>query len=268
MTVKWTHALLLAIGMAASPAFAQDLRPLCPERPGLGTAPCIIDQGHVLAEVGLTDWTRDRDDATKSDTLIAGDTLLRYGLDGISEGQVGWTTYGHQRDKDRQSHAVDTSNSVGDVFVGYKRSLSQPDGSGLSAAVQLSATLPTGGSAIGAGDWGAALIVPVNADIGKGLSLAITPEIDAAVDEDRDGRHLAFGTVLGLGVELSDAVDADLELSAFRDDDPSDHSTKLLLAAALSWQPSDALQLDLGSAFGVNHQSPDAELYVGISRRF
>ncbi|AUW60116.1 transporter [Sphingobium sp. SCG-1] len=252
----------------ASPGFAQGLRPLCPERPGLGTTPCIVDKGHVLAELGLADWTRDKDEATKSDTLIAGDLLMRYGLDAVSEVQVGWTAYGHQRNKDIPSRLIDKSSGVGDILIGYKRSLSESEGSGFSAAIKLSATLPAGESAIGAGDWAAGLIVPVSVDIGAGLSLAVTPEIDANVDEDRDGRHLSYGTVAGLGVDLSKSINAAFEVSAFRDDDPSGHTTELLAAASLAWQASDNCQLDAGSAFGLNADSPDVRVYAGISRRF
>lgn len=268
MRVKWTLALLLSAATLASPALAQDPRPLCPARPGLGTPPCIVDEGHILAEVGLADWTHEKDQATTSDTILAGDVLLRYGIDTDSEMQIGWTAYGHQRDRDRLTGAIDKSGGTGDVMLAYKRNLAQPDGSGFSIAVQPFVVLPTGGSAIGTGDWGAGLILPVSAEIAGGLSLQFSPEVDAEVDEDRDGRHLSYGTVAGLGIDLSDAVNAELELSAFRDDDPADHSTQLLAAASFAWQPSDDWQLNAGSAFGLNAHSPDARLYVGIARRF
>lgn len=261
------RAVLLVLGVAfAIPAIAQDLRPLCPTRPGLGTPPCIVDKGHTLAEVGVGDWTRDRDGDMQSDRVIVGDMLLRYGIDTQSEVEIGWTAYGHQRD--RAGTSVNRSSGAGDVSLAYKRSVANPDGSGLSAAVQPFVTLPAGGAAIGAGDWGAGVILPISTDIAEGVSLQLSPEIDAAVDEDRSGRHLAYGSVAGIGVDLSEAVNAALELSAFRDDDPSGHSTELLAAAALAWQPVDAWQLDVGSALGLNHSSPDARLYFGVARRF
>jgi len=264
------HALLtLLLGASAVvPANAQELRDLCPSRPGLGTPPCIVDNGHVLAEVALGDWTREKDEATRSDTLLAGDVLLRYGVDAQSEVQLGWTAYGRQRDKDRSKRLVDRSSGIGDVTLAYKRSLSRPVGSGLSTAIQPFVTIPAGGAAIGAGDWSAGLILPVSAEILQGVSLQLSPEIDAAVDEDRDGRHLAYGTVIGIGVDVSDSINAALELSAFRDEDPSGHGTEMLLAGSLAWQPSDAWQIDAGSAFGMNAYSPDARLYIGVARRF
>lgn len=259
-------ALLVLAAAFTAPAAAQGPRPLCPTRPGLGTPPCIVDKGHTLVEVGIGDWARDHDGDMQSDTVLVGDTLLRYGVDTESEVEIGWTAYGHQRD--RAGASLDLSSGTGDVSLAYKRSLANPDGSGFSVAVQPFVTLPTGGAAIGAGDWGAGLIVPISADIAEGVALEFSPEFDAAIDEDGDGRHLAYGSVAGIGLDLSDAVNAAFELSAFRDDDPSGHGTELLAAAALAWQPADAWQLDVGSAFGLNHNSPDARLYLGIARRF
>lgn len=263
-------AILALFLMAAftSPATAEELRDLCPARPGLGTPPCIVDKGHVLAELGIADWTRDQDNETRTDTVLGGDLLLRYGVDANSEVQIGWTAYGHQRERDRLSGDTDKASGTGDVTLAYKRSLAQPDGSGFSVALQPFATLPTGGSAIGDGDLSAGLVVPVSAEIVRGVELQFSPEVDAAVDDDRDGRHLSYGTVAGLGIDVSESVNAALEVSAFRDNDPTGHSTELLAAAALAWQPADDWQLDVGSAFGLNADSPDARLYVGISRRF
>lgn len=96
----------------------------------------------------------------------------------------------------------------------------------------------------------------------------LTPEIDAAVDEDGSGRHLAYGSVVGLTFDLPDSLSSAAELSAFRDDDPSGHSTQMLVGLSLGWQPSDDLHLDIGANLGLNHDSPDAQLYIGVARRF
>jgi hypothetical protein len=244
------------------------LRELCPDRPGLGTPACTVDPGHALVEVGGVDWTLDKSPDARTDTIVAGDLLLRYGVADHAEVQVGWTAFGTVRTRDRLSGAVSRETGTGDVTLAVRRNLSHPDGSGFSVALMPYATLPTGGSAIGAGDWGAGLIAPVSYDLGGGLNLALTPEVDAAVDEDRRGRHLAYGSVIGLGIDLSKAVSSTIEFQAVRDQDPSGHATQALASLSLAWQPKDDLQLDAGAVAGLNDASPDAELYVGIARRF
>lgn len=260
--------LLFPLLLLASPAAAQDLRDLCPTRPGLGTPTCIVDKGHVLAELGLADWTRERDTTSRTDTVLAGDTLLRLGIDDRSEIQLGWTAYGHVRTLDRPSGQVDRTGRIGDVALAYKHSLAYPDGKGFSIAVQPYATLPIGRRPIGAGTWSAGLIVPVAQDLGEVVSLQFSPEIDAAPDDDGAGRHLAYGGVAGLGIALNEAVSSAFELSAFRDDAPGAHATELLAAASLAWQPGGDWQVDAGTAAGLNHASPDVRVYIGVARRF
>ena len=57
-------------------------------------------------------------------------------------------------------------------------------------------------------------------------------------------------------------------LQALRDDDPAEHTTQALAALSLAWSANDDLQFDIFGAAGLNHDTPDARLYAGISRRF
>jgi hypothetical protein len=199
--------------------------------------------------------------------MLIGDTLVRLGLTSTLEAQLGGTPFGHVRTRDKSTGMVDTADRVGDAYLGLKANLSNPDGSGFSAAVQPFATVPVGRSPVGAGDWEAGLIVPLTYDLSPALNLQLSPEIDAAADGDRHGRHLAFGSVAGLGMSLNDAVEVTFELAATRDNDPEQHSTEAYGAISASWTPSDDLQLDAGTTLGLNHNAADVELYLGISRQ-
>ncbi|MET0309269.1 MAG: transporter [Sphingomonas sp.] len=258
----------LATLLGAGTAQAQDLRPLCADRPGLGTPACTVDPGHVVAELGTLDWSRDQDLATRSDSWTAGDLLVRLGVTDTLEVQAGWTAFGAVRSQDRATGASTTTRGTGDVTLAVRRNLSHPDGSGFSAAVMPFVTLPTGGNTIGAGDWGAGMIVPLSYSLNDVLAVALTPEADAAVDGDRRGRHLAYGSVIGLSAAISPKVSSTIEFQAVRDNDPAGHATQALASLSLAWQPKDRLQLDAGAVAGLNRASPDAELYVGIARRF
>lgn len=264
-TLGQLGALLLAALSTAAMADPSE-RALCPARPGLATPPCIVDQGHVLAELGLADWTLDRQGADRSDRIVAGDLSLRFGVSARSEVEVGLTSFGAVRS--RSNGVVSRAHGLGDMTLAFKHSLRSPDGSGFSVAVQPFVTLPTGGSAIGAGDWGAGLIVPVGASLGKSVSLELTPEIDAAVDADGTGRHVALSAVEGVSFSLTPSLSSAVEVQEVHDADPSGHQEHVLAGLALAWQPSAHWQLDVGSVAGLDHASPGVELYVGISRRF
>lgn len=263
--MRWA---LLALALLASPALAGEERDLCPDRPGLGTPACTVSPGRIVAEIGLGDWTRDRSDGMRTDTVLLGDTLLRFGLTDSLEGQVGWTAFGHERSRDLATRALDKASRVGDVTLALRRNLRKPDGSGFSLAVMPFATLPVGRQPIGAGDWGAGLRVPLSVELSDALSFTATPEADAAVDEDGHGRHLAYGGVAGLELDMGEHFSATGELSLMRDRDPAGHATEALAGLSCGWQPTGGTQFDVGVNLGLNGHSPDRQLYFGFSRRF
>lgn len=253
--------------MVAGPASAEE-RDYCPARPGLGTPACTIAPGRVSVETGLADWTRDDTSDLREDTVVYADTLVRIGITDILEAEIGLTPFGDVRTRDKLNGAVTREGGVGDLFLGAKLNLRNPDGSGFSVAALPFVTVPTGGSAIGAGDWAAGFLLPMSLDIGHSFSLQLTPEIDAAVDGDRIGRHLAYSAIIGLGIPLSETVSGTLEVQGIQDDDSGSRTTKAFASASVAWLPRPDLQLDFGGIAGLNRDSPDVELYVGVSRRF
>ena len=257
-----------ALGLAATSAQAEALRDFCPDRPGLGTPPCTIDPGHFDVELGLADWTLDRSPGLREDTIEAGQLLVRIGLSGSLEAQLGWTAFGHVRTRDRASGSVASASGVGDLTLALRQNLARPDGSGFSLAVMPFATLPTGNEVIGAGEWTAGLLVPASYDLGGRVQLGLTAWAEAAADEDRSGRHLAYGGVVGLALPLADSIGATFEVAASRDQDPSGHSTEWLAGLSAGWMARDDLQIDAGANIGLNGAAADVQLYVGVSRRF
>jgi len=197
---------------------------------------------------------------------LIGDTQVRIGLTDTIEAQIGWTPVGFVRERSRG--IVSRATRAGDVTLGLKANLANPDGSGLAVAVQPFVTLPVGRQPVGAGDWGAGVVVPLTFDLSKTVNLEIVPEVDAAVDQDGRGRHFAASTVVGLGFELTDKLTLEIEGQVLRDDDPAGKTTQGFASASLAYKASDDLQLDIGGVAGLNRDAPDVELYAGISRRF
>jgi len=263
MKAVWLAAALLV--PAAAHADDQD-RDYCPARPGLGTPACTMAPGTVSVETSLADWTLDTHNGDRTDSVSIADTSVRIGVSDRVEVQIGWTPLGIMRE--RSGNVVDRVTRAGDATLGIKANLRNPDGSGLSIAVQPFVTLPIGRAPVGAGDWGAGLVVPITYDLSKTINLEFTPEVDAAVDQDGRGRHLAYSGAVGVGIALNDALVFTLENQVVRDEDPSGTTTQDLASASLAWMPLKSLQLDVGAAAGLNRDSPDLEIYAGVARRF
>lgn len=257
--------LLIAPGIA----HAGDRRPLCPDRPGKATPPCVLDSGQIEYETGIADWTHDHDDDQTTDTILAADSLLRIGLTGDTEAQIGWTPWGHVRVRDGGVRSTDSG--TGDVTLAVRRNLRNPDGGGFSIAAQPFVTLPTGGRAIGAGDWGAGLIIPASFELPHDLQLGIAPAVEAAVDQDGNGRHFAYSLATALTVPVSGTgLSASFELWGRRDEDPAGHVSQYSLDAYMIWQPKRLanLQFDIGANLGLNRNSDDLEIVGGAAIRF
>jgi Putative MetA-pathway of phenol degradation len=259
---------LSLLGLCPAAVQAEALRDFCPDRPGLGTPPCTIDAGHFDVELGLADRTLDRSAGSRTETIEAGQLLVRIGLTDSLEGQVGWTAFGHVRARDRATGAVESASGIGDISIALRQNLVNPDGSSFSVALMPFATFPTGNAVLGAGDWTAGLLIPASYDLGGGVQVGLTAQAEAAADQDRSGRHLAYGGVAGLSLPLSDALGATFEIAATRDEDPSGNATEWLLGLSTGWMAGEALQLDAGANFGLNAAAADVQVYLGMSRRF
>lgn len=248
----------------AAPARAED-REFCADRPGQTTPPCTLAPGTVMIETALGTWERESEPGSRTDTLTLGSSLLRAGVTSRMEAQIGWAPLGVQWQRDTATGAVQRRTSAGDLTLGLTYGLAGANG---PVAVQGFVTVPTGGEAIGAGDWSAGLRLPAQVSLTPGIDLVVTPEIDAAVNQSGEGRHLAYGGAAGVQFALSDKVNLGADLAAFRDQEPGDETTRLTGGLSLAWQAGKDTQFDIGGTAGLNHDSPDFTLYLGIARRF
>ena len=260
------RSILLAVPLAltVSPASAQADN-FCADRPGLGTPACTMPPGQTMAELGVVGWDHSAGPASVEDDLTYGDLLVRAGIDDRTEVRVGLGGFGTMHSRDRASAVIARSHGIGDVSLGLRRSLSGQDG---PVALQLTATLPTRADGIGAGDWSASVLLPIDLTLPKGFELDLTPELDAAVNASGSGRHLAWGGVVGIGHSLGSNINLEGEFAAWRDDDPAGHATDARAALSLAWQAGRNWQFDLEGDVGLSAAAPRHSLLLGLAHRF
>ena len=253
----------LAALLVPAVAYAQDEPRFCPNRPDLGASGCTTEPGHVQFEVSSVDWQRDDSAETREDVVLGGNFQARIGLASHTEVGIEWTPFGRARTRDKATGAIERVSGVGDARIDIRQSLSHPDGEALSIGVEPFVTVPFGRGALGEGDWGAGVVLPLSYDVGDRWNLNLTFESDAAVDEDRSGRHLAYSGIVGVGYDLSDSLTIVGEVMTERDHDPSGHETHVLTAGSIAWQPRKGLQLDVLTAVGLNRNTPDVRVLTG-----
>ncbi len=252
---------------ALRPAHADDLRPLCPDRPGKGTSACTLDQGHFQIEIDGFDGTYQRAGGVTTDTTIVVDPTFKYGLSDSVDVETSFAPYIAQRTHAGVSDV--TLEGHGDLYLRVKWDVA--GGGGPFAAVLepfVKAATATRGLGNGAMEEG--VVLPLSYDLGDGWSLSSTPELDLLLDAAGSGRHAAAIDVVGFGRSLDNGFTLGAELWTAQDFDPSGTASQYSFDLDAAWQPgSDSdLQLDAGINFGLNRDTPGAQIYFGISRRF
>ena len=256
-------AVLLAGGSAAS---AADEQPICADRPSKSTGPCTVPQGRWQIETGLVDWSTDKTDGVVSDTIVWGNTAIKYGLSGNADVELWITPLVTQSDHGQGVH--DHHSSFGDTLVRVKYALTS-DNAPVQVALDPFVKIPTANHQIGNGRVEGGLLVPVQIPIGKSpFTIALDPELDLNADGDGSGRHLATQQVINLGIAASQKVNLSTEFWAMWDWDPAGTGKQVSWDVSAAYLPNKNVQLDAGANFGLNSQTPDVELYTGVSVRF
>jgi hypothetical protein len=255
-------ALLLCEGSAAA---AEDA-PICAARPGSSTPPCTVPAGHFQVETGLAEWSVQNAFGARDTSLTIGETTFKYGLTDRSDIEVDVTPW--QRSASSGPGFSDRVSGFGDMTIAYKQLLT-----GSEAPVQL-AVLPvvkllTAARSLGNGKWEAGLLVPISFALGKSpFSIGLTPEVDWAADGDGHGHHLAMAQVASLGWAASDRLTLSAEMWGQWDWDPAGTGRQASANGSIAYLVTNNVQIDGGANFGLNEQTPGAEIYSGVSVRF
>lgn len=267
----WALAAALLAGPAA--ALAADAggdgaqgRPFCADRPGKATPPCILDAGRVQIESGLVDFARSTGGPATDDVYAIGATELRAGLTRRTELEASWTPWTIDRTRVRGGQSSQVGGT-GDLTLGLRTAITDPDGSGVAVSAQGWVVAPTATHGLGQGGWGAGFRAPASAPLPAGFSLGLAPEVDLLPDTLRSGSHPAWSGAVALSHALGPAS-LGVELWAQRDEDPGARVSRASVDLTSDFMVGRDLQLDAGANLGLNRATPDVELYVGVARRF
>ena len=75
-----TRAAIVLLTVLTTPlARAQELKTICPDRPGRGTSPCTVERGHAQLELGLFDDSFQHRSGITTDTDTVGSLLAKWG---------------------------------------------------------------------------------------------------------------------------------------------------------------------------------------------
>lgn len=220
------------------------------DRPGIGFTPMVLGAGQFTWEQGLPDWTVDRADGSRSIQYSA-DTLLRMGLGGPFELQVGGSAY------NRADNGGRVDSGRGDSSVGLKFAPTPGDrfGWGLLASVEATDGAPEFRSERRQYLLGAQFNLQLDSKNALGLYLE---DVRGAAS---DRATLALGESLAIRTDLSLYAEAAwLRVPA--------RGVGSLAGAGLAWQASSRVQLDIGLDRGLEGAAPRWQGNLGVAVYF
>ncbi|HJP67900.1 MAG TPA: transporter, partial [Sphingomicrobium sp.] len=129
--------------------------------------------------------------------------------------------------------------------------------------------IPTANHRLGNGKVEGGLLVPIQISLGKSpFSISLDPELDLLENQDGHGHHAAMIQLVNLGWQVNSKLNLTTEIWTQRDWDPAGTGKQASWDASIAYLVNKDLQLDGGANFGLNKQTPDIELYTGVSVRF
>jgi hypothetical protein len=250
--------------LGALPAGADDLGPICPDRPGKGTSPCTLAAGHAQLELGLFDESLQRRSGVTTNTGNAGALLVKYGASDSWDVEAGMALYQFQRVHDASGTV--TASGVGDLFLHAKYNPLSGNGP-FAFVLDPYVKLPAASGGLGNGAVEGGMVAPMSYDLGNNWSLAMTPEADALLNASGSGHHANLVDVVGLGRSFG-PLTLGAEVWTDQNLDPAGTVRQYSFDMDAAYLIGNDTQLDGGVNLGLNRATPDLEIYFGISRRF
>jgi hypothetical protein len=258
-------ALLLAIAPTAAVAQVAADGPLCTDRPSRSNNVCTVPAGRIQIESDLGVWTRDDAGGVRTDSFVYLSPTVKLGVDRATDVQVAFTPHAETRTRD--AAGVSRVGGFGDVFLRVKRRITA-EGAKLQIGAIPFIKAPTAKRGVGNGAWEGGVSVPIQYELPSGFSLGFSPEVDLILDADGRGRHAQIIGTANVARTLGDRANVGVELWTAQDFDPTGTGRQYTADVFATWLATPRLQLDAGANFGLNRQTPNAQVYVGFSTRF
>jgi hypothetical protein len=171
---------------------------------------------------------------------------------------------------DSASGVTTTASGVGDLFLKAKLSLLGDDGGAVGFAIVPYVKVPTAREGVGNGAVEEGILAPIQISLPANWSLVIDPEYDELANAVGSGQHGNVSSLLSFGYPITKTVTLSLELWGDANFDPAGTVKQASFDLGAAWIPAKMqnFQLDGGVNLGLNHATPAAQAYLGVSRRF
>jgi Putative MetA-pathway of phenol degradation len=251
-----------------NPTPPAQMRDFAPDRPNVTDGPYTVDPGHLLLEVGLFEYARDRynSERIRLDSFAFGDTNLRLGVTTFAELDFLFTAYSYIRTKDKDSGAHLKQSGFSDLTVRSKINFLGDDGGSVAIGLIPFVTFPTGQDGVGNRGFAGGIGLPIQFGLPANFQLGIETTIQT-VHEPGGGSHFDYLNSISLGHPISKKLSTYIEFAT--DVSTASHSDWIgTVDTGLVYQPANNWQLDAGVEIGVTRAANDLFTFIGAAWRY
>lgn len=251
-----------------NPTPPAQMRDFAPDRPSVTDGPYTVDPGHLLLEVGLFEYTRDRYNSqhVRFDGFALGDTNVRIGVTSTAEVDLLFTAYSYDRIKDKVGGGHLKQSGFSDLTLRSKINCFGDDGGPFAIGLIPFITFPTGRDGVGSRGFAGGVGLPAQFALPAGFQLGVETTIQT-VHEPGGGSHFDYLNSISLGHPINKWLSTYVELAT--DLSTAAHSRWIgTVDTALVYQPVNNWQLDAGVNTGVTKAADDVFLFVGAAWRY
>mgnify|MGYP003606350494 CR=1 FL=1 len=245
-----------------NPVPRNQMREMETDRPDVTESPYTVDAGHFQFETDLLRTVREMSDSQETHTLLINQMNLKIGITGSTAIQIGFQTYGRQKETELESGSKTVKEGNGDLTLRIKQNIIGNDGGNFALAVLPYVKFPT--SVYEDSRLEGGLIVPMQYQLPGEWNLGFQVEVDRLKDQDQPEMHTEFLQTITISHSIIKNLDGIAE--TYYTYDFKAHQFSNFINAALQMEVARDFKLDAGLNFGLQHTAAK-HYFVGASYR-
>lgn len=245
-----------------NPVPKEQMREMETDRPDVTESPYTVDAGHFQLETDLVRAISEKSETIKMKTLLINQMNLKIGLTGSTAVQVGFQTYGWQRETKLDSGNKTVNDGHGDLTLRIKQNLIGNDKGNFVMALLPYVKIPT--SKYEDSRFEGGLIVPMQYKLSGEWNLGFQVELDRLKDQDDSATHTEFLQTLTISHPIIEGLDGIAE--TYYTYDFKAHQFSNYINAAIQIDAAKDFKLDAGLNIGLQHTAAK-HYFIGASYR-
>ncbi len=245
------------------PVPRSQMREMETDRPDVTESPYTVDAGHFQYETDLLRLIKEKSDLLKTNTFLVNQANLKIGITGSTAIQIGWQSYGWQKEKELNKGSVIKTDGVGDVTLRIKQNILGNNHGNFALAILPYIKFPTS-KYDEESRFEGGLIVPMSYKLPGEWKLGLQVEVDRLKDLDQASMHTEFLQTLTISHPLFKGIDGIAE--TYYTYDFKAHQLSNYINAAVQIDIAKDFKLDAGMNYGIQDTAAK-HYFIGASYR-